>query len=198
MKRIAVTQRVSFIEQYKEVRDCLDQMWYKFMISCDFLPVILPNEVEITKKIFKNNNIDGILLTGGNDLLKYGGKASNRDETEQYCLNYSMKNNLPLIGVCRGMQLIQDFFGVELKRVDGHVQKKQGIIVNGQKKMVNSYHNFGTVETIDELLVWAKADDGVIKAVKHKNYNLYGIMWHPERMYPFRGDDIKLFKEIFK
>ncbi len=48
----------------------------------------------------------------------------------------------------------------------------------------------------NELEVWAKADDGVVKAIKHKELPVWGIMWHPERLTPFRPEDVELMQNI--
>lgn len=197
MKFIAVTQRVINIVDYGERRDAIDQKWIELLSACDLTPILLPNNINIVKDIFNNINISGIILTGGNSLVKYGGDAPERDETEKFCLEYAIEEQIPLLGVCRGMQVIQDYYGVELKKVKDHVQKKQTININRHKEEVNSYHNWGTEYTVEELEVNAYSDDGIIKGVKNIKYTIQGIMWHPERIYPFAQRDIDFISEFF-
>jgi putative glutamine amidotransferase len=141
--------------------------------------------------------ISGILLTGGNDLTAYGGDAPERDATESVLIDIADKRALPILGVCRGMQMIQHRFGIRLERVAGHVARLQTISVEGKPAEVNSYHNFGTTETRPPLQAWAFAEDGVIKAIRHPRARMTGIMWHPERLSPFAPRDIAFFQQFF-
>jgi putative glutamine amidotransferase len=141
--------------------------------------------------------ISGILLTGGNDLSAYGGDAPERDATENILIDIADKRTLPVLGVCRGMQMIQHRFGIRLERVAGHVTPRQVISIDGESAEVNSYHNFGARETRPPLEAWAFAEDGVVKAVRHTTERMMGIMWHPERLNPFASRDISLFQQFF-
>jgi putative glutamine amidotransferase len=96
------------------------------------------------------------------------------------------------------MQVIQHRFGSRLQRVCGHVAPRQRISIDGRSVEVNSFHNFGSMEVHPPLLTWAIADDGVIKAVRHADRRMTGVMWHPERMEPFAADDVALFSRFFE
>ncbi len=196
MEFIGVTQNV-VINQHGERLDTLSQNWNKFFIQCNLIPALLPNNIDLIKNYLKNLKISGFLLTGGNDLSKYGGTAPERDDVERYLISYSIKNNIPLFGVCRGMQIIQDYFGVKLIIVQGHIANKQRIAINRKQSTVNSYHCLGSLNTTDDLTVWARSEDNVIKAIEHTKYKIKAIMWHPERMEPFRKDNVNLFKSFF-
>ena len=197
MIKVAVTQRVDVIESCNERRDALDQGWMSFIDKCELLPLLIPNCLKTVTKLVSGFNPQSILLTGGNSLAAYGGDAPERDRVESFLLEHAIENKLPVLGVCRGMQFIQDYFGVKLQEVTGHVTANQGFFVNGKKIEVNSYHDFGTTESIEDLEVWAKAEDGVIKAIKHRRLPIMGIMWHPERIEGFRPEDITLFRNFF-
>lgn len=197
MKLVAVTQRVEIITQYNEHRDCLDQQWAAFLHSCGIIPIVIPNKVMLVSELVKEIPINGVILTGGNDLAVYGGNSPERDETETLLLRYAISHAMPIMGVCRGMQVIQHHFGVALSKVPGHVSPKQIIEVSGRAVETNSYHTWGAMETVEVLQVWAQAGDGVIKAIKHKTLPIIGIMWHPERNEPFHTCDIDLFKNFF-
>lgn len=193
---VAVTQRVVVDPPHSTRRDCLDQVWVKFLLGCGLLPVPVPNSVAAALKICEN--VDGIVLTGGNDLTAYGGDAPERDETESALLDLAERRNLPLLGVCRGMQVIQHRFGIQLEKVRGHVAPRQRISIQGRSVEVNSFHNFGATSVRSPLITWAIASDGVIKAVKHTSRRMVGVMWHPERLEPFADDDIALFSGFFR
>jgi gamma-glutamyl-gamma-aminobutyrate hydrolase PuuD len=197
MIRIAVSQRV-IVLPHQDVRgDCLDHDWWSFLCECGIYPVIIPNHAETARRILDSTPIAGILLTGGNDLLAYGGDAPERDETESLLLNFSIERSLPLLGVCRGMQFIQHQFGVPLSKVDGHVAVSQTILYKDSRRTVNSYHIWGSKKTVPELEVFAVSLDGVTKAIRHSNLPIVCIMWHPERCKPIDPEDKNLFQSHF-
>jgi len=197
MKAVAVTQRVSVIPAYGERRDCLDQAWIRFLAACGLLPVPLPNITGAALVLCERAGISGLVLTGGNDLAALGGDAPERDAVEIALLDWAERRDLPVLGVCRGMQTIQRRFDVPLCRVEGHVSQRQAIRIDGERREVNSYHHFGALESRPPLEVWAVADDGVVKAVRHTALPVTGIMWHPERSDPFSSDDMDLFRKVF-
>jgi gamma-glutamyl-gamma-aminobutyrate hydrolase PuuD len=196
--RIAVTQRVAVVPHYGERRDCLDQAWPRFMAACGLLPLPVPNIVEVALALCAASDVAGLVLTGGNDLAALGGDAPERDATENALLDMAESRGLPVLGVCRGMQLIQQRCAVPLERVEGHVTQRQTIHINGEPMQVNSYHRFAARESRPPLEVWAVAGDGVVKAVRHTGRDTTGIMWHPERNTPFAADDLALFRRVFK
>ncbi|HEX4138626.1 MAG TPA: gamma-glutamyl-gamma-aminobutyrate hydrolase family protein [Bryobacteraceae bacterium] len=197
MKAVAITQRVSVVPAYGERRDCLDQAWTKFLAACGLLPVLLPNIADAAFALCERAGISGLVLTGGNDLAALGGDAPERDAVENTLLDWAESRLLPVLGVCRGMQAIQRRFAVPLCRVEGHVAQRQVIRIDGERKEVNSYHNFGALDSRPPLEVWAVADDGVVKAIRHAALPLTGIMWHPERCDPFSPADVELFRRVF-
>ncbi len=197
MKTVVVTQRVSVAAGHGERRDCLDQGWPRFLAGCGLLPRPVPNVPEVALALCGADDIAGLLLTGGNDLVSVGGDAPERDEVEEMLLQSAEQRGLPVLGVCRGMQLIQQHWGVPLRRVAGHVTKHQTIRIEGQPAAVNSYHCFAAFESKPPLEIWAVADDGVIKAVRHSSRTIVGIMWHPERNAPPAATDVALFRRVF-
>ena len=190
MKIIAVEQRVMEETRYQEVRDVLDQRWSVFLNACGFIAMLLPNNPDNAEQLLSQVSVAGILLTGG-------GSHPSRDATDERLLAIAQQRNLPVMGVCHGMQVMQRASGLTLEHVQGHVTASQTIKVHGKAETVNSYHDWGTRQSAPELEIWAIADDGVVKAVKHKTHKWLGMMWHPERIEPFRVEDINCFKEWF-
>jgi len=197
MTCIAVTQRVEVVQAYGERRDALDQRWQQFLHRCELLPLLCPNHSGNRQRLLDTVPVAGALLTSGNTLAAYGGDAPERDAAERHLLEFCIARRLPVIGVCRGMQSIQHFFGVALRHVHGHVASEQQIAINGKTETVNSYHDWGTTETTPDLAVWAIAEDGLVKAVRHRRLPVIGIMWHPERIAGFRRADLALFRDAF-
>ncbi|MBD5149742.1 MAG: type 1 glutamine amidotransferase [Oscillibacter sp.] len=195
-KCIAVTQRVEHIAAIGEWRDALSQEWAAFAEACGFLPLLLPNRAETVRDLMEAVRPDGILLTGGNDLASYGGDAPERDRVERFLIRYAIDRGVPLLGVCRGMQMLLDYFGAPLHRVEGHIRVEHPLS-NGDT--VNSFHGWGAAECPAPLLEMARSADGVLEAVTHGDYPwIYGIMWHPERCHPPRERDIQWIKEVFQ
>jgi N5-(cytidine 5'-diphosphoramidyl)-L-glutamine hydrolase len=197
MRIVAITQRVAVVPGYGERRDCLDQAWPRFIAACGLLPLPLPNNVEVALALCGGSSVAGLVLTGGNDLIAFGGDAPERDATENALLDAAESRALPVLGVCRGMQLIQQRCSVPLQRVEGHVTPRQVIRIDGEPMEVNSYHRFAARESRPSLDVWAVAPDGVIKAIRHTARPITGIMWHPERCAPFAATDVALFRRVF-
>ena len=195
---VAVTQRVDLKPRIGERRDALDQRWSGLLLSCGLLPILVPNSLPAARALLEQVAVAGILLTGGNDPVACGGDAPERDETENWLIRRALDGGLPLLGVCRGMQMIQHHFGVPLHPVSGHVCAEQQITVNGVRTSANSYHRFGATGTVPELEVWAVADDGVVKAVRHRSRRVLGFMWHPERFAQGRASDIALIRQFFQ
>ena len=198
MKTVAVTQRVSVVAERAERRDCLDQEWARFLSTCGLLPLAVPNIPDVALELCTEASVAGLVLTGGNDLAALGGDAPERDALEHELLQLAERRGLPVLGVCRGMQVIQDRFGIPLRRVEGHVASRQTICIEGRREEVNSYHCYGALECRAPLEAWAIADDGVIKAIRHSSLPITGIMWHPERCKPFAVADVRLFQRVFK
>ena len=198
MKLVAITQRVSIVPEYGERRDCLDQAWPRFLAACGLTPLALPNVLEVALELCAGADVSGLVLTGGNDLAECGGDAPERDAVESGLLDWAERRGLPVLGVCRGMQVIQRRFGVGLRRVEGHVTRRQVIRIDGEPREVNSFHHFGAFESRPPLAIWAVADDGVVKAIRHSTQPITGIMWHPERCSPFSPADVALFRRVFE
>jgi putative glutamine amidotransferase len=197
MKTVAISQRVAVEPKHGERRDCLDQAWMRLLHACDLLPVPVPNLPSLVGPLCDSAVIGGIVLTGGNDLAVYGGDAPERDATEAMLLDLALTRRWPVMGICRGMQVIQHRFGVPLIRVEGHVAPRQVIRIEERETEVNSFHTFGAFETLPPLEVWAVASDGVIKAIRHRQASVIGVMWHPERLDPFAERDLTLIRHHF-
>ncbi len=197
MKLIFVSQRIDEAAAYAERRDALDQRWAVLLekLGCAALPV--PNHPKTVTALLERVRPDGILLTGGNDPVFCGGNAPERDETDAQLIQYSLDRNIPLLGVCRGMQSILLHFGGALERISDHVAVSHDV-TGTINRTVNSYHNWGARQAPSELKILARAADGVVEAVCVRTRPIAGVMWHPERVSPFEQDDIQLIKAVFE
>lgn len=207
MIKIALTQRLLLNQNYFEMREALDVKWGGLFKKLNFLPVILPIEFDY-KKYFNSIKIDGIILTGGNDLstLNQNNLSLKRDGFEKKIIQYAIKKNIPIYGMCRGMQIIAEHFGASFKKVKGQVATRHSLIVNKKSKYfkelnristVNSFHNYAIDSLPKNMMASATNENGIIKAMEHKKYKIFGQMWHSERENFFDKNQTILIKKFF-
>lgn len=199
METVIYTQRVEVIESYQERRDCADQRIAEFIHACGFLPIPLPNRAELAEQMIEAVQPAGVILTGGNSLLAYGGNAPERDAMDEALIELAIQKKKPLYGFCRGMQSILVYYGNELVNVEGHVAVRHVVHTDKEACEVNSYHNQACKQLKKDcgLLVTAKTPDGVIEAVRHESLPIVGTMWHPEREDSFTKRDMERVKRLF-
>jgi putative glutamine amidotransferase len=204
MKRLGITQRVEKINDYAEQRDCLDQRWASMALQLGYLPLPLPSiAIDQVPMLLDNLKLDGVLLSGGNSIASLNpadeDSSLERDAFELALLSESFDRKIPVLGICRGMQLINVKLGGRLSPINGHVAERHLITHQDDipmPKIVNSYHNWGisSEELATELIPLAFDSAGNIEAFESSVKTLLGIMWHPEREYPFNSLDIELLK----
>lgn len=191
---IAITQRVALDPRHGERWNALDQRWTVFLAACGLAPLPLPNDSRVALNVLGAVPVRGVLLTGGNTLATYGGDAPERDRTELDTIAFARTHGLPVVGVCRGMQVILHAFGVPLQHVDGHAGTRHQV---GGARIVNSFHDFASTGDAGPLEVLARTDDGVAEEIRHPAEPIYGVMWHPERCEPFADEDVRWFRRRF-
>lgn len=184
--RAVISQRVDVLNGRNERRDALDQAWGATLERLAGRPVeLLPmtNRPEVAAAVLAQWQPQCIVLSGGNDL----GTAPERDQTEAQLIDYAASHGLPLLAVCRGMQMLQHYFGGTLAQVAGHVACSHTIQgapgQNLPSLNVNSYHNWGIrhdalADGFQALYLHA---DGTVEAACHMRLPWLAVMWHPER-----------------
>lgn len=200
MQPVIYTQRVEIVTEYQERRDCADQRIADFISACGFLPVPVPNREGMAENFIKRIKPSGIILTGGNSLIEYGGNAPERDAMDKRLIEIAVRDSIPLYGFCRGMQSILNYFGNKLIEVEGHVALRH--LIQGKAGIceVNSYHKQACVQLSNNcgLNILAQTSDGVIEAVCHEKFSIIGTMWHPEREKDFDINDINRVRKLFE
>lgn len=211
MQKIGLTQRVEVVGSVGERRDCLDQAWADLLLPLGYVPVPLPNAVSGpagVAALVAELDLHGVILTGGNDLADAPGAATaapERDRFERLLLDACTERRLPVLGVCRGLQVLVRYCGGALAKVEGHAGTRHALRVEASPGMplsdrdaVNSYHDYGVLrgELGADLEVAARATDGSVEAVVHRHLPVWGIMWHPERA-PRDERDVALLRALF-
>lgn len=210
MKFVGISQRVERVNGYVERRDCLDQRWSELAATLGWvalpLPNILPTKVQT---LFESLDLQGVILSGGNSLISIDPNAPDaapeRDAFENAAIDAALTCNIPLVGVCRGMQIVNTHFGGSVTSCDGHVGTRHALDVDHPyidliDEPVNSYHAYtiGVDGLAPDLIPIACDDKGHIECLRHREHSIAGLMWHPERESPFRDKDIALLKEFLR
>ena len=198
MRKIAITQRVTFDDRTGETRDCLDQRLSLMLLGLGFLPVPVPNSLG-TNAVPVDSWLDamsptGIVLSGGGDVGVDSEKS--RDDVERVLIARAVRDRIPLLGICRGMQHIGLVFGGSLRIVNNHVNCQHSLLGEYSHR-VNSYHKFALSMCPDGFRVVAESPDGVIEAIAHRYLPILGLMWHPERADPMSREDIDAISRLF-
>ena len=182
---IGITMRMTNAQGYHEPRDTIAQDWPRYMnyIFPESNYFFIPNIGEGAIDYCKKKNINVLIITGGDNI----GVYEKRDETELILLKFMINNKLPVIGICRGMQLIHYYFGGSIKEGDSNFIKEHRatshkVAIKDEIINVNSYHNCRIQEsTLSKNLsiLSRNISDNSIEAIKGEK--LLGLMWHPER-----------------
>ena len=199
MKKVLISQRSDFFPDRSETFDGVDKRFSEILWEMGFLPITASNSVGSNVSYIEALAPDAILLTGGNDI----GTTPDRDATERAMLDFSIVKNLPVFGICRGMQMMNIYQCGSLISTQGHVSTRH--LITGafciQSREVNSYHNMSITEKTlgQDLEILASTQDGCVEAFSHKSLPWLAVMWHPERENPINNLDLDvLFNHIDK
>lgn len=194
--------------------------YYKAIVKAGGLPVAIPSMDETGVLEELADRVDGILLTGGPDLdarlfgevnLPCNGTISPvRDSMEIYLAKKAVELNKPLLGICRGAQLINVAFGGTLYQdIPSQVQDRQVLkhdqaapswypvhditIEEGSRVRtwfsansagVNSFHHQAVKAVAPGFAATARTEDGIIEAIESSSHSfVVGVQWHPELMW---------------
>ncbi|WP_367341417.1 gamma-glutamyl-gamma-aminobutyrate hydrolase family protein [Limosilactobacillus sp.] len=195
------------------------------------VPVIFPNvPTELIPEYL--NLFDGIIFAGGSDVdptffgeephQKLGPTYFKRDQFEIALVKAALKAGKAMMGICRGMQVInvalggtvyQDLSEAPFKTLkhsqdapgnfpSHHVTTTKGSHLAelvGKRPYVNSRHHQALNKIADPLKITAKADDGITEAVESKdNDRILAVQWHPENMFKHYDYSQALFADLIK
>lgn len=166
------------------------------------MPVLVPNRLSDPCAYFDTLQADILILTGGDNI----GETPERDETELKLIDHTLIVGKPILGICRGMQLINQHFGGALTPINGHAGSSHTIKIAEpwhefyrDESTVNSFHNLGIAPEglAAKFTAWATDDTKHIEAFHHTEQPIIGLMWHPERELPLAGDR-RVFEKFAK
>jgi len=198
--RIGLSMRIIDAVGYTEPRDALAHNWLSFFKIAlpEAICIPLPNIQKDIVGVIDAFNINALILTGG----ETPGTSTLRDETEDCLIGWAIDKQIPIMGVCRGIQKLILNFGGKLEECseEEHVANRHKITWNNNvSREVNSYHQYGiklsTLPKCFEPLAVTE-DNKYVEAIKHKILPVWGLMWHPEREKTPDALDIELFRKI--
>ena len=202
------------------------------------IPITLPVLEHFDTNIIRSqiNLVDGILIQGGVDVTPslYGEEPVpeldiTSKQTDEYILEiikYAIDRKIPILGICKGMQLINVSFGGSLYQdlkyagldSKSHRQSEDSItkpfhsinieknsllnkiLPNHEQIMVNSFHHQAVKELGKGLAIDAKADDGIIECIHYddKSQWILGLQFHPEQLCRSNDEFRAIFSEFVK
>ncbi len=189
------------------------------IIQAGGIPFILPIADSEEKRSDMLGCLDGILFSGGNDVSPscYGQQVRHardldflRDEHESKLMRASLNQKIPILAICRGMQMLNVVYGGTLYQDilqeasgatnhDGHNQEsglvgishniavvertKLSKIIGAKSLQANSFHHQAVDRIGDGLIVSARADDGIIEGIEAPQEEfVIGVQAHPEEL----------------
>ncbi|KYK26605.1 GMP synthase [Thermoplasmatales archaeon SG8-52-1] len=145
-----------------------------------------------------NENIDGLVLSGGAPRIGLEGDLGN-------CGEYLKKANFPILGICAGHQFMARFFGGEVKpsklpefgKIELTILKENELFSKvPEKSIVWESHNDEVEKIPDNFYLLADSENCKIQAIKHEDKPFYGLQFHPEVEHTEYGEQI--FKNFVK
>lgn len=193
------------------------------------IPLLIPVLAEPEELDYLLNQCDGLILTGGNDIdpIRFGEALLNdtveiareRDEAETAILDRILKKNLPILGICRGIQIMNVYYGgtlyqdipaqcpsdVKHRMEEPYHRSSHSCtlvtgsplhILTGKDSIgVNSHHHQAIKDVDPGLLVMGYSEDGIVEAVCDPSRPFcWGVQWHPERIWDIERSSAQLFE----
>ena len=208
---------------YGELACKLNEGYYKSIWRAGGVPVIIPPIADTDVLINTLEHIDGLLLTGGADFNplyageepspRLGGINAERDLPELLITQLAYNRQIPMLGICRGIQTLvmalggkvqQDISDVAQIRHSQDADRSEPThsvtvepdstlfnIYNKEKLFVNSFHHQAVCDPGERFRVTARSADGIIEAIESREYkSIIGVQWHPECMSAEDGSPI--------
>lgn len=192
------------------------------------MPLVIPAEAGEDEQAFLLSQCDGLVLTGGDDIdpTLYGEQILNdtvkpapeRDVGESRLLRMATARAIPILGICRGAQIMNVYFGgtlyqdipAQLETTVCHSMDKpyhrtcHDCLVEADSPLhvwtgtdriaVNSHHHQSVKDVAPGLAVMGRCSDGVVEAIWKPNAKfLCAVQWHPEKIWDIEESSAKIF-----
>lgn len=217
--------RIGISANRKDGLSCVAETYVRSVVEAGGAPVLIPVITDIKALSVIVADLDGLILSGGGDLNplylseepipQLQDVDTFRDEYDLILLRLATNRQIPVMGICRGHQLLNVAFGGSVYQ-DIHSQNDRPLLKHSQTQSrelpshtvrleqiqsrlrsllkedtiyVNSFHHQAIKEPATEFIATATAPDGINEAMEHPEKDLFSVQWHPEAMAP-EGDKV--------
>lgn len=203
------------------------------VIKAGGLPVLLPLTMDEKLADIIAGSFDGFLISGGPDVdarlygednLPFNGEISPlRDYLETFIIKEAVRRNKPVLGICRGMQIMNTALGGTLYQ-DIHSQLPHRMLLKHSQNApkwypvheivltggsvasesfaslradVNSFHHQAVKDPAPGFNITSRASDGIIESIEYSDHRYaVGVQWHPELMWQENPVYLKIFEKF--
>lgn len=198
---------------YDDLTCKLGRGYYQSVVAAGGVPVVIPPVADKHVIVNTLEHIDALILSGGGDINplwageepspKLHGINQERDLPELLIARLAYNRQIPMLGICRGIQTLATAFGGKVAQDISDVatikhsqdadrsEPTHSVIIDedsslfdiykSTKVMVNSFHHQAVAEAGDKFRVIAKSPDGIIEAMESSEFkSILGVQWHPE------------------
>ena len=219
---------------YEDLTCKLGRGYYQSVVAAGGVPVVIPPVADKHVIVNTLEHIDALILSGGGDINplwageepspKLHGINQERDLPELLIARLAYNRQIPMLGICRGIQTLATAFGGKVAQDISDVatikhsqdadrsEPTHSVIIDedsslfdiykSTKVMVNSFHHQAVAEAGDKFRVIAKSPDGIIEAMESSEFkSILGVQWHPEcleeglPLFPWLVNEAKSFRE---
>ena len=219
---------------YEDLTCKLGRGYYQSVVEAGGVPVVIPPVADKHVIINTLEHIDALILSGGGDINplwageepspRLHGINQERDLPELLIARLAYNRQIPMLGICRGIQTLATAFGGKVSQdicdvaTVKHSQdadrseathsvtiEQDSTLFNIYKEdklMVNSFHHQAVAEAGDKFRVVAKSADGIVEAMESTEFkSILGVQWHPEcledglPLFQWLVDEAKSYRE---
>lgn len=221
--------RIGISANRKDGLSCIAETYVQAVLKAGGAPILIPVITDIEALTAIVNGLDGLVMSGGADINPLYLEEepipglqdvdTYRDEFDLLLLRLAANRQLPIMGICRGHQILNVAFGGDLfqdiysqnegkilkhsqtmpreqvshsVRITDKASKLYSILEKEDTIWVNSFHHQAVKETAPEFITSAIASDGINEAMEHPEKEIFSIQWHPEAM--ASNDDEQMLK----
>lgn len=223
----------SYVKNEKVEQIFLNEDYLRAIRHFGGIPVVIPATAGEEEQAMLLEHCDGLMLTGGNDIdpALYGQTVWNdtvepapeRDASEKRLCDLALARNLPILGICRGLQFLNVYFGGTLyqdiptqyetevlhrmaepyHRSSHNCLPEMGSplceLVGAGEIGVNSHHHQAVKAVAPGLAIMGRCGDGIVEALwKPEAKFLWAVQWHPEKLWDIEPSSARIFEAFIE